>query len=140
MSSDTQQGSQSLEQTLAFLCEHDLEEELQLILQQLAASNQCDGLFLLRIGKGRLPVQIEAMYQSDASIFSKRDAEMLLSRVANNRHLHSYTSLREPAIVEDVASVIDDEDSRLRLNQAKIRSVLLLPVGGERHYIFGAYR
>ncbi|MCG9754723.1 EAL domain-containing protein [Shewanella insulae] len=140
MSSDTQQGSPSLEQTLAYLCEHDLEEELQLVLQQLAASNQCDGLFLLRVGKGRLPVQIEAMYQSDAAIFSKRDAEMLLSRVANNRHMQSYTSLREPAIVEDVTAVIDDEDSRLRLNQAKIRSVLLLPVSGDKHYIFGAYR
>ncbi|MCL1040270.1 EAL domain-containing protein [Shewanella marisflavi] len=140
MSSDTQHGSRSLEQTLAYLCEHDLEEELQLVLQELAIDNNCDGLFLLRIGKGRLPVQIEAMYQSDTSIFSKRDAELLLSRVANNRHLHSYTSLREPAIVEDVAAAIDDDDSRVRLNQAKIRSVLLLPVGGIKQYIFGAYR
>ncbi|QYJ85632.1 EAL domain-containing protein [Shewanella mesophila] len=140
MSNSQQNHSTLLQQVAAYLCDYDLDDEIDLLLQGLAQRTNCNGLFLLRVTAGRRRVNIEAMYRSDDSVFSQRDAELLLRRVSNNNNLQSYASLKHPTIIEDISTAIDDLDSQQQLAQAGVRSVLLLPACGDRYYIFGAYR
>lgn len=129
---------QELQQVATALSGYDLVDELDAALLDIARFTGCNGLFLLRLTPARLSVQIEAMYQDDGTLFSQRDAQKLLNRVANRRRLHSYASLSHPTIIQDVASVIEEGDS-LQSVVSRLRSVLLIPVLGNR-YIFGAYR
>ncbi|QYK00856.1 putative bifunctional diguanylate cyclase/phosphodiesterase [Shewanella psychrotolerans] len=140
MSNRQQNHSTLLQQVTAYLCDYDLDDEVDVLLQGLAQRTGCNGLFLLRVTSKRRGVKVKAMYRSDDSVFSQRDAELLLRRVSNNNNLQSYASLKHPVIIEDISMAIDDLDSQQQLVQAGVRSVLLLPACGEKHYIFGAYR
>lgn len=140
MSNSQQNHSTLLQQVTAYLCDYDLDDEVDILLQGLAERTGCNGLFLLRVTSKRRGVNIEAMYRSDDSIFSQRDAELLLRRVANSSNLQSYASLKNPTIVEDISTAIEDLASQQQLLKAGVRSVLLLPSCGAKHYIFGAYR
>ena len=140
MSNSQLNHSTLLQQVTAYLCDYDLDDEVDVLLQGLAQRTGCNGLFLLRVSSKRRGVKIKAMYRSDDSVFSQRDAELLLRRVSNNNNLQSYASLKHPIIIEDISTAIDDLDSQQQLVQAGVRSVLLLPACGDKHYIFGAYR
>lgn len=120
------------------LSDYDLLDELDAALLELAHITGCNGLLLLRLTPARLSVQIEAMHQDDDTLFSQRDAQKLLNRVANRRRLHSCASLSQPTIIQDVSSEIEQRDS-LQFIASRLGSVLLIPVLGN-HYIFVAYR
>jgi diguanylate cyclase (GGDEF)-like protein len=140
MPNSQQHHSTLLQQVVAYLCDYDLDDGVDILLQGLAERTACSGLFLLRVTTERHHVNIEAMHRSDDSIFSQRDAEVLLRRVSNNNNLQSYASIRHPTIVEDISTALDDFDCQQQLLQAGVRSVLLLPACGDKGYIFGAYR
>ncbi|MDX1279633.1 EAL domain-containing protein [Shewanella colwelliana] len=130
-----------LQQVLAYLCDGGLDDELDAVLENLAVDVNCDGLFLLRVTQQRRHLVVEAMSQTQGAKLSRKDAERLLTRLANHRRLHSYASLKTPCIVDDLNTIIDDDLAiQSQLDAVQIRSALLMPISGIDTYILGAYR